>query len=178
MMNILYIHGFSVTGIVSETPSEKISCLETIGKVTPLRLDYRGGYNSVLSDALGVLDNQDFDLVVGTSMGGYMASMIGKLIDVPFVSCNPAITPKTSLAKYGLSDDVLESYPDMEFGNVGLIAVDLGDEVIDPLKTIEYCEDHNKRECSVVFGGGDHRFKHMKEMIPFINQMMVTNHFT
>ncbi|MEO1945163.1 MAG: YqiA/YcfP family alpha/beta fold hydrolase, partial [Candidatus Thioglobus sp.] len=48
------------------------------------------------------------DLLVGTSMGGYMVAAIGDKLGVPFVAINPAIEPRESLKKTpGFAPNVL-----------------------------------------------------------------------
>jgi len=47
---------------------------------------------------------------VGTSLGGWWASKLGLLYDIPAIIINPAITPSTSLLEYGVSEELANQY--------------------------------------------------------------------
>jgi uncharacterized protein len=177
MTNILYIHGVSKNADVVNRPSEKIEVLEKLGLVYRLYLNYNDHYNHLITEALDVIEDHDIDLIVGTSMGGYTAAMLGELTGLPFLACNPVLTPGINLAKYGVMEYVLNSYPDIKLGKLGLVAVDMGDEIIDSSKTVEFCDSVGRSESCIVWEGGTHRFNHMKEMVPMINQMLILEQF-
>ena len=85
-MNILYIHGF---GSKYDPEHEKIKTLESIGTVFGVDVDYTRGFRSCFETIMDVFLTGSVDLVVGTSMGGYMASHVGAESGTPFVAINP-----------------------------------------------------------------------------------------
>ena len=127
-MNILYIHGFASE---YDPKSAKVECLRKLGTVTGVTVDYTQGYDSVRAVILDAILSNSIDLVVGTSMGGYMASHVSA--GIPFVALNPSVSPSASLSKYlggfvdysgktgVLTDDAVSSYPDFSTTAVGLI---------------------------------------------------------
>jgi hypothetical protein len=173
-MNILYIHGF---GSQFDPTHEKIVALATLGKVTGVNVDYCKGFRSVFEKVLDVVLADGIDLIVGTSMGGYMAAHVGAETGVPFVSINPAITPNINLQKWlgtfadhngntkSLTESTIASYPDIATTGYGLVLLDSKDEVIKAGETMRLLEDtfHVK-----MFSGGNHRFAHIEQAMPLI----------
>lgn len=49
-------------------------------------------------------------LFVGTSLGGWWASKLGELYDIPAIVINPSITPHTSLYKHKVSEEISLKY--------------------------------------------------------------------
>jgi hypothetical protein len=173
-MNILYIHGF---GSQFDPTHEKIVALATLGKVTGVNVDYCKGFESVFNKVRDVVSTDGIDLIVGTSMGGYMAAHVGAETGVPFVSINPAITPVSSLQKWmgtfadhngntkSLTESTIDSYPDIATTGYGLVLLDHNDEVIKAGDTVRLLEDKFHVE---MFSGGNHRFAHMEQAMPLI----------
>jgi predicted esterase YcpF (UPF0227 family) len=190
-MNILYIHGW---GSSYDPDSDKVEALRKLGDVYGVNLDYTEGYEAVLARAVGHVVMHDIHLVVGTSMGGYMASHVGKMMKIPYVACNPALRPAPQLRKYlgdgetydgrpyHFTDEARRSYPVFAgiklkerfqaiFGGngiTGLILLDRGDEVIDANETLTYTRCINP---TFMFEGGSHRFEHMQEAVRYIEQL-------
>jgi len=174
-MNILYIHGF---GGRFDPESAKNVILEELGTVYGVDLDYTkpfGTYKNIVREAIA---EHQIDLVVGTSMGGYMASWADR--SVPFVAINPAIDPATSLKEYlgthedwngkpyTLTEDVIRDLRPFRKVAPGLILLAEGDEVIDANETrTQLQEDYRV----IMYRGGTHRFtEHMESAIPVIEQ--------
>ena len=173
-MKILYIHGF---GSQFDPTHEKIQLLETLGTVIGVNVDYTKGFNSVFNTVVDEIANEKVDLVIGTSMGGYMAAHCGAAAGIPFVSLNPAPTPSETLMKWVgtftdfagndlvLSKNTVLSYPEISMVGCGLIIVESSDEIIKASDTVEKLEGVFK---VVVFKGGSHRFTHMANALPLI----------
>ena len=174
-MKILYLHGF---GSFFDPESDKIRSLGKLGTVVGVDIDYNLGSMAV-SDRLGrVILNEKPDLLVGTSLGGYWAACLGEQWGITFVALNPSIRPSESLLRYvGTKDfrgnDItltatqVALYPKMYTGGNGLVIVESGDKVLDPVKTLQYCH-HNFLTMS--FAGGSHRFEQTEKALPFIEQ--------
>ena len=94
-MKILYIHGF---GSYYHPSKSKIQTLQRLGDVIGVNLDYCEGFEPSYEKVCEVVSS--CDLIVGTSMGGYMASHVGTAYGIPFVALNPAVNPRDSLLKH------------------------------------------------------------------------------
>lgn len=161
-MNILYVHGYKAKFDIN---SPKNQSLSKIGTVYGIDIDFNDTYDYIIQQLIDALSKYDIDLIVGTSMGGYLANMLGTSTGIPFVMINPAIDPKGALTKYNHSKEVIDSYDPISYNAAGLLLLDLGDDVIDPHETIEYFyrsyETHT-------FEDGSHRFDHMDESLELI----------
>ena len=178
-MKILYIHGFASQ---YDPNHNKIKMLETLGTVVGVNVDYCNGFTDVFNKALDAAIIGEVDLIVGTSMGGYLAAQVGAKTGVPFVSLNPAINPSNALQKwvgtfkdYADNDKCLTlsavgSYPDITQDGAGLIVVESGDEVICAADTIALLKDVFRVE---LFSGGSHRFTNLERVLPIIQEHLI-----
>jgi uncharacterized protein len=177
-MKILYVHGF---GSHFDPKHEKIQLLETLGKVVGVEVDYCKGFRHVYDTVKSAALNEGVDLIVGTSMGGYMSAHVGSETGIPFVALNPAVQPSITLKKWEgnftdftghdhyLNEGVIHSYPDIATTGCGLVIVESGDEVIPARTTMEMLKDCFHVE---MFTGGGHRFTHMAQALPMISAHM------
>lgn len=162
-MKILYIHGF---GSHYDPSKSKVQTLQSLGVVIGVDLDYCEGFETTFDKLCKAVSS--CNLIVGTSMGGYMASHVGSACGIPFVALNPAINPRDSLIRhigsfvdYGgnnkvLSEAVVANYPDIKTTNgCGLILLESGDNIIDPTATKALLDPvYDVR----LYEGGSHRF--------------------
>jgi predicted esterase YcpF (UPF0227 family) len=187
-LKIYYIHGF---GSQFDYTSEKVTKLARLGSVAGKTWDYTKPH-IVLKDKMGKeIRKGDYDLIVGSSLGGYWASQLGTAFGIPFVTINPAINPAETLKKYigkgvthfgkpfELKSEVVAGYERFcEKDGCGLILLDKDDEVIDSVQTYNrYHPDSVEREKMGIrtydvkmFDGGNHRFTHMVESLPIIQR--------
>ena len=100
------------------------------------------------------------------------------------MAINPAVTPSRSLLKhigegathYGtrftLREETVEGYNALPFrmDGQGLVALDMGDKIIDPQKTLQVVGDTLP---VVTFPGGSHRFDHMHKLTAVIRSMFL-----
>lgn len=179
-MKILYLHGF---GSKFDKSSDKIKSLEKIGDVVGIDIDYTLPKDSIISKITNFVNDNKIELIVGTSMGGYMAGHVGTKELVPHVMINPAIDPSVSLLKYigdgynysgkhyNLSENTIKQYEPLDTPReMGLLILDKGDEVIDYKETL----DKIGKSDSIVFDGGSHRFDHMEESLDKILSFVAT----
>ncbi|MDR9418854.1 YqiA/YcfP family alpha/beta fold hydrolase [Gracilimonas sp.] len=178
-------YGFNYKG---DPNSRKIKELEKLGETITIDYDSFSTFDSIdthLSDEIEriYLSRKDhFVVLVGTSLGGYWASVIGKKYGIPAVLINPTIQPQQSLKKHigiefenfkdgqlnKMPEDAPASYPDAPDVGMFLILLDLGDDVLDPKQT----ESWFTVNPVVIFEGGSHRFEHMTEALPEINKFI------
>lgn len=175
-MKILYVHGF---GSKFDPKVEKVVCLEKLGEVVGININYCEGFDAVYEKVKAVIMDNDIDLLVGTSMGGYMAGHLGTKLGIPFVALNPVIYPEKTLERrlgtftdYAnrvctLTTDIIDTYGGFAMGGCGLIAVEMGDDVIDPLETDRVL--HGKYHV-MVYHDGNHGFTSMEKLLPEIER--------
>lgn len=183
----MYIHGF---GSSYRQTHPKVKTLEKVlpkylntydrpAKVMGMTIDYCN--DDIINVVKAFVIDNEIDLIIGTSMGGWTASHVGEATGVPFVAINPAINPRETMKRHIDESDS----PNMDFigrpinmsvefqertfeepMNIrgGLFIVDDGDELFDYKDTVDYVGDGSV----IVFEGGSHRFDHMEQAIPFI----------
>lgn len=178
-MNIYYCHGFASR---FDASSQKIKTLRQLGPVCGDDLDYTKPADETIQRSIDRLISTDVDIIVGTSMGGWLASIVGARLGIPFVAINPAIEPSQTLRahvgkgvdfqgkEYELMASVVSGYGSLAQGGCGLILLDEGDDVIDWRKTRAAFHEHYS---VVSFPGGSHRFEHMKASLPLIESFLV-----
>jgi len=178
-MKIMYIHGF---GSTFDVTNPKVQQLARLGEVVGIDIDYTQRTEEIQQQIADFILEQNVTLLVGTSMGGYYAGVVGTKYGVPFVAVNPAINPAETLRKfegsgitflgksYVLHNETIAEYGEFPIGNGrGLILLDLADELIDPNNTAKLLEEHYQIKC---FEGGSHRFDHLEESLPIIEDFV------
>lgn len=118
--------------------------------------------------------------LVGTSLGGFWASLFGNRLGIPAVLINPTIKPYISLKRYvgrrlpnfvtreknRLDAGVPGTYTDIETSGDFLVLLDAGDQVLDYRAALDWFQGKNVH----CFEGGSHRFDHMEESLPLIKK--------
>ncbi|XKH00394.1 hypothetical protein LG325_09810 [Marinobacter nauticus] len=178
MLNIFYCHGFASC---FDPDKPKVQTLGRLGPVHGCDIEYTRPAEEVLMRTIEKGDLANVDVIVGTSMGGWLAASLGASLGIPFVAINPAVDPSATLRKYigsgvdfqgktyTLEEDAVASYWPISTKGQGLILLDEGDEVIDAHHTQSVLGDHYE---VILFPGGDHRFAHMEEALPAIEAFL------
>ena len=185
-MKILYVHGF---GSNYHPTKPKVQLLRILGEGVGVDVDYCEGFDAAFQKVK--VAAMTCDLIVGTSMGGFMASHVGAVLNIPFVALNPAIVPRETLLKYVgsfvdyngnkkvLDQAVVAHYPDFKtVGGCGLILLEAGDNVIDPKQTLVALDNVYSIK---MIEGGSHRFDslsdQMEAIAEFVNRAEVVYGF-
>ena len=123
-MNILYIHGLN--GSLSE---EKRTILENYGTVYSPSIDYESDNNSIENIRRQFVDGK-IDVVMGSSMGGFVGYYLSIALKKPALLFNPAL----------VSRSVFQNVPDYFNPNRSFKRLVLGakDEVVDPKDTLKF----------------------------------------
>ena len=123
-MNILYIHGLN--GSLSE---EKRTILENYGTVYSPSIDYESDNNSIENIRRQFVDGK-IDVVMGSSMGGFVGYYLSIALKKPALLFNPAL----------VSRSVFQNVPDYSNPNRSFKRLVLGakDEVVDPKDTLKF----------------------------------------
>jgi len=182
-MNIMYIHGF---GSKFSSESNKSVALKSIGELYGFDYDTSEYANVNLHKMTEFANSNKIDIVLGTSLGGWYASQLGRILDIPFVSINPATEPHITLnayegegidyynRKYNLSKDVIDNYWSFDTSGDGLVLLETGDEVIDYKKTLSFLSN-SKSITTHVRVGGNHRYEGIKESLGIILKHYLDN---
>lgn len=178
-LNILYVHGF---GSKVDPRSDKRIALANIADVDAVAPDYSAPYPDVIATVTPYLDKAD--LLLGTSMGGFLVTRLSELTGKPFVAVNPVLDPQKTLSKYigthqdhvgrtfTLTEQAVSTYPVfLPSSQKGMVLLDLGDELLDSQQTKAALEPLMPVH---VFEGGSHRFSHMQEALPLIETFIQT----
>ena len=117
MKKIIYLHGLE-----SEQGGPKVSFLAKMGTVNAPIMDYE------------TLDLQEFiltlgtpDLIIGSSMGGYVADIIGSQLGVDVLLFNPALHSRKSVFQFN------EDYGSQQYKRTIVLGTE--DDIIDPETT-------------------------------------------
>lgn len=175
-MRILYVHGF---GSKFDPSLPKVKELMKLGAVYGVNVDYLASgsdlpRHDVISSIIEVVIDKEIDLIVGTSMGGWAAAVVGCATGIPFVAANPVLSPSKVLPKLNVSTARAASYEDFPLeGCQGLILLDEGDDLLDSKETFERLKPHYLVN---MFAGGSHRFDHMEDSLDLI-ELFVNSSF-
>ena len=90
MKKIVYLHGLE-----SEPGGTKVSFLATKGAVYAPEMDYKTLDLEEFIETLGMPD-----LIIGSSMGGYVADIIGSHLSVDVLLFNPALHIRTLIREF------------------------------------------------------------------------------
>jgi len=117
MKKIVYLHGLE-----SKQGGEKVSFLAGVGTVNAPAMDYES------------LDLKEFiltlgmpDLIIGSSMGGYVADIIGSQLGVDVLLFNPALHGRRSVYQFN------ENYGSQRYKRTIVLGTE--DDVINPETT-------------------------------------------
>jgi predicted esterase YcpF (UPF0227 family) len=151
-----------------------------MGEVVGLDIDYNAG-SKVIPRAVEWAIEEKLDMVVGCSMGGWLASHVGSAVGIPVVMLNPCISPSSSLRKYlnvpegetdyggyplaSIKPERLASFIDISKDACGLVLLEEGDKVISSeqskLKLDKYYD-------VVLSPGGSHRYESLASKLGLI----------
>jgi|SRR5699024_1123913 len=124
-MKILYLHGLSSSGL----GPEKRKILEKYGKVYSPAIDYRTEPNSI-ELLVEQYQNEKINVVVGSSMGGFIGYYISNAFRIPALLFNPALASRPVNQKIPIYKN-----PYLGFKQIVLAA---NDDVIDPKETLVF----------------------------------------
>lgn len=125
---ILYLHGLE-----SPQGGEKVDYLATKSFVHAPELDYTR--SDIFSFLIKTVEEFEPDVIIGSSMGGYSAFVLGALYKIPVVAFNPALHSRT----------IEPNFPEFVKKHIpSNLHVVLGekDTVISGSKTLDWLKDH------------------------------------
>lgn len=181
---LFYCHGFASH---FDKNKDKIRVLSAAATVDGKTVDYTLPPYKIFDSFQKAMSARRRYFLVGTSMGGFFAAWLGAELGLPYVAINPAVYPSQTLRKYIgegvthygsrfiLKEETVEAYRALSFrmDGQGLVALDMGDNVIDPQRTLETVGENLP---VVTFPGGSHRFDHIHELTAVIQSMLYSPH--
>ena len=130
MKRILYLHGLE-----SKANCDKVGFLRSLGHiVTSPKINYRE--DNCYDNLKTLVKYNTYDVIIGSSMGGWVAWNLGKDIGVPVLLLNPAVHSRSI-------EPEMEPVRDQKASKV-FLALGLYDDVISPDKTLEWLKDNDK----------------------------------
>lgn len=123
-MNIVYIHGLD-----SKLSPEKRAVLSKFGKVISPDIDYYSN-PAAIDSILKEIKDQDIDVVIGSSMGGFAAYYVSTAIKKPALLFNPALKKRS----------VEQEVPSFSIDSLSVKQFIIGaqDQVVDPADTLQF----------------------------------------
>mgnify|MGYP000456302165 CR=1 FL=1 len=107
-----------------------------------------------INDLLVTDMHDDAELVfVGTSLGGWYASVLAEWYDARAIVVNPCYNPQVSLAKYGVDEKILKKYGNMPIARRAEFVIAADDEVLDFAPVMD-----SMSHALTVSATGGHRF--------------------
>ena len=133
MKRILFLHGLE-----SKANCDKVGFLRSLGHiVTSPKINYRE--DNCYDNLKTLVRYNTYDVIIGSSMGGWVAWNLGKDLGIPVLLLNPAVHSRSIELNHIDIEPVRESKPSKVF-----LAVGLADDVIDPETTIDWLNKHDK----------------------------------
>ena len=134
-MKILYLHG-----LMSSNQSSKTDWLKQEHIVFNPSLNYKHNSEHIFSELDLLCEQNHFNLIIGSSMGGHLAFHLSNKHNIPSLLFNPSLE-KNSIPK---PDVVTVVNPTI----LHHIVLGEKDDVVIPAETIKYLEDH---ACNFVY---------------------------
>ena len=131
-MNLLYIHGLESTEPISD---EKRDALLQNGGTTIIapKMNYHNNSN-IFMELTQNHSAGNFDLIIGSSMGGFMAYYLSLFWEKPCLAFNPALAHRN--VAQNLPDGIL----DLKRKKTIQIVMGAQDDIVDPKTTLYFLE--------------------------------------
>lgn len=128
MKNILYLHGLESSNVC-----DKVDFLKENAIVIAPSINY--SKPSLEEELLYIVEKFSPDVIIGSSMGGYVGMMLANKYNIDCVLFNPAVHSRSM-------EPNLKSlvYEDTKHGFKSVVVLGLEDDVIDPAKSEDILE--------------------------------------
>jgi pimeloyl-ACP methyl ester carboxylesterase len=128
MKKIMYLHGLESSNVC-----DKVDFLKERAEVLAPSIDYRK--SNIEEELMYMVESFSPDLIIGSSMGGFVGMALANRYNVKCIVFNPAIHSRPI-------EPNLPSlqYDDVHFGFNPVVVLGLEDDVIDPAKSEDMLE--------------------------------------
>lgn len=174
---IMYLHGYG-----SSPDSDKVKDLRKRYEVVSpsIPVTYRDAYREIY-DAIVECSIDSNILLVGTSLGGYWATIMSRMYSLPALIINPSCDPGSTIGAYRnplLTPEELSLYRPLVPGALGrapkIVALAKDDELLD----YRIAESLFEPVADVrVFDDGGHRFQMPERIASLVDEMLSTAFF-
>ncbi len=123
-MKILFLHGLE-----SKLSRPKRELLETYGSVIAPDLEYKTNPN-IITELHTSFVNQNIDVIIGSSMGGFTGFYLAQHLNVPALLFNPALPSRS--AHQNIPETTLQHNHVLQF------VIGNKDDVVDPQLNLEF----------------------------------------
>ncbi len=172
---VLYIHGFASCGEGNKSRTLKKHLKDVMAPNLPIRPKEAVKY---LDE---IIANNDIDMLVGSSLGGFYATYLGQKHNKRGVLINPSVRPYNTLkkslginrrfcdgAEFEWKEEYLKELLNLDVKNLRknlfLVLLQTGDEVLDYREALK---KFSNQRCVVEYGG-NHRFENIEDYICMI----------
>lgn len=195
-MQLIYIHGLDSSCHAAKGMALQQHCQIHHPDIKVLRPDLNKKPQQVLDNLLALIAKDKKTLLVGSSLGGFFATLCSNQTGVRTVLLNPSTQPYESLKRFGNSpnpDKVIYTttggwqitIADLQWfkrmkqtipthPNQLMVLLKTGDEVLDYHLAQDYYSQSQAQCHVVVETGGDHGISDFKEKIPMVMQFLLT----
>ena len=144
-LNVLYFHGL-VGGYSDFIEEVIVGSIDNESKLIYPTLDYDKLY-SLNINPIEIYSKLDFvDVVIGNSMGGFIAYQVAKRLNIPCLLFNPALMETTkSYSMFGLGLSEVE-----DKGNLNYIVIGDEDDVVPTKNSLEWVDRNKIKNLKVV----------------------------
>ena len=131
-MRILFLHGLE-----SKPGCEKVQLLQSLGHIVQSpKIEYKD--DKSYENLYKLTKHNNYDVIIGSSMGGWFAWNLGKELGVPVLLLNPALHSRSVNPAIG------EWVGEEKKASKVFLALGLYDDIISPDKTLEWLKDNDK----------------------------------
>lgn len=179
-VKILYLHGFASCGVGQKSMALK----SYFGEQSVWSPDLPVSPLDAMVMLERLLEEVDFDLLVGSSLGGFYATYLAKKYQRKYLLLNPSTQPWVTLAPYTgwqerfCDGEMFEFKPiylkqlesmdiSVPYGD-GMVLLQSEDEVLDYTKAESF---YNKQRVIVEYGG-NHRFENITDYLCMIDNFI------
>jgi len=176
MSKILFLHGFCSCG----KGEKSITLKSYFGEETVLSPNLPYAPNEVLPFLEKIVIKEQVDLIVGSSLGGFYATLLAEKYGLKAVLINPSVEPDKTLQmyigyqkrfcdgeKFEFKAEYIEQLKALkthsEYGRY-LVLLQSEDEILDYKKAHRFYEAHRV----IVEYGGNHRFENIADYLCMI----------
>ena len=142
-MDILYLHG-----LLSNNQSPKVDWLRESHNVFNPKLDYKNNGEILFSELEQLIKENGIELIIGSSMGGFLGFHLANKLNIPTLLFNPALNKKSELKPKVDSIQNLDIKHTLVLGEM--------DDIVIPESTLEFL-NKNKFNYIHTFENNGHR---------------------
>ena len=133
-MRILFLHGLE-----SQPNCQKVKWLQGQGyNVQSPEIDYEDNHS--YENICKLTRRNNYDVIVGSSMGGWFAWNLGKELGVPVLLLNPALHSRT------INPTIGSWVGEEKRSSKVFLAIGKDDIIINPVKTLQWLRENDKRD--------------------------------